>query len=245
MRGSGVEHVYLETKNWGATAAFWQRLGFVIEFETDHHSGSLRHPNGGPRLFVSERIDREPTTHLCVGIADSADASLDTFDVDQPWTAQHWDVMEALVRDPDGRTVSLQAPLSGNIEVDHHDYYWLGARPTLQVSDVAANLAVLSDDLGWNVFVTMGDPPEFAMVGVGNASLALTYSPAPAIATDIASVYIDVDRVDGLHRHCVDRSLDVTEPTTHPWGQRDFVLRLPSGHLLAFGEHVALGTAPS
>lgn len=131
MDASGVEHVYLETRNWGATVAFWLRFGYQVEFETDHNSGSLAHPRGGPRLFVSERQGDAITQHLCLGIDDADAFGLDGFDVAHPWTAQHWDVMEAIVRDPDGRSVSLQAPLPTGVTVDHHDYYWLGARPTL------------------------------------------------------------------------------------------------------------------
>jgi hypothetical protein len=41
----------------------------------------------------------------------SASFALDGLDVKHDFTAQHWDVMEAVVRDPDGRDVSLQAPL--------------------------------------------------------------------------------------------------------------------------------------
>jgi hypothetical protein len=30
-------------------------LGYELELETDHHSGQLRHPSGGPYLFIAER----------------------------------------------------------------------------------------------------------------------------------------------------------------------------------------------
>jgi uncharacterized glyoxalase superfamily protein PhnB len=236
IRASGVEHVYLETRNWGATVAFWKRFGFEVEFETDHHSGSLAHPRGGPRLFVSERHGEAITQHLCLGIDDADEASLEGFDVAKPWTAEHWDVMEAIVRDPDGRSVSLQAPLPEHVVVDHHDHYWLGARPTLAVDDVGATLAVFVDTLGWNVFTTMGDPVDFAMIGAARATLALARSDAPPV-TDIASVYVDVLGVAGVHAKCVEHGLEISHPLTdHPWGQRDFCVRLPSGHQIAFGE---------
>ena len=32
-------------------------------------------------------------------------------DLDRPFEAQHWGVMEMLLRDPDGRRISIQAPL--------------------------------------------------------------------------------------------------------------------------------------
>ncbi len=238
MIGSGVEHIYIETANWGATVAFWKRFGYELDFETDHHSGSLVHPSGKPTLFVTERT-APLAQHLCMGIDDSEQFPLDGLKVDKPWTAEHWDVMEALVRDPDGRAVSLQAPLPTDVTVEHHEYYWLGARPTLQMTNVPATLSVFTHVLGWNVHATMGDPVNFAIVGVASATIGLTESATPAVATDIASVYIDVLGADELHAKCVLANLEITQPpTTHPWGQRDFVARLPSGHLIAFGERV-------
>ena len=32
--------------------------------------------------------------------------------LEQPFEARHWDVTEAMLRDPDGRLVSVQAPVS-------------------------------------------------------------------------------------------------------------------------------------
>lgn len=43
--------MYAETHNWGKTVAMWQGLGFELDFETDHRSGQLTHPAGGPYVF--------------------------------------------------------------------------------------------------------------------------------------------------------------------------------------------------
>ena len=48
MTTDGVEVVLIETHNCGKTVAFWKALGYDLEFETDHHSGRLRHPSGRP-----------------------------------------------------------------------------------------------------------------------------------------------------------------------------------------------------
>ena len=45
MTTDGIEAVFLETRNWGKAAKFFQALGFEPEFSTDHSSGQLR--NGG------------------------------------------------------------------------------------------------------------------------------------------------------------------------------------------------------
>ena len=56
----GIDTILIETHNWGKTVAFWKALGYEVEFETDHHSGRLRHPLGGPSLFVAERAQDRP-----------------------------------------------------------------------------------------------------------------------------------------------------------------------------------------
>lgn len=111
MSTSGVDHIFIETRDWSATVAFWRRLGFELEFETDHHSGLLRHPLGGTYLFVAEQLDRAIEQQICLSVPDAAACALDGMDVEAPFRAEHWGVMEAVVRDPDGRRVSLQAPL--------------------------------------------------------------------------------------------------------------------------------------
>ena len=59
MTTEGIEAVFLETRNWGKAAKFFQALGFELEFATDHNSdatatvpscSSLRSPRtGSPR----------------------------------------------------------------------------------------------------------------------------------------------------------------------------------------------------
>src|SRR6476646_9110419 len=60
MTPRGIEGLIIETHNWGEAVAFWTGLGFKVEFETDHHSGQLRHPGGGVYLFIAERPEGEP-----------------------------------------------------------------------------------------------------------------------------------------------------------------------------------------
>jgi hypothetical protein len=108
----GFEGFYVETRNYGATAAFWASLGFRSLFETDHGSGQWEHPKGGPYVFINEQHDGDLETHPILKVADSTAFAPDrALDFAQPFTPQHWNAVEALVRDPDGRTISLQAPL--------------------------------------------------------------------------------------------------------------------------------------
>ena len=113
MSTEGLEGLYIETHNWGKSAAFWRALGYEVEFETDHGSGVLRHPAGGPSLFLAERPEaHELETHPILRVADSTAFEPPAgAEVEMPFTKQHWDMLEMAVLDPDGRRVSLQAPL--------------------------------------------------------------------------------------------------------------------------------------
>jgi hypothetical protein len=57
-----------ETHNWGSTVAFWRDLGYELEFETDHNLGRLRHPLGGPYIFIAERPQGH-TLQVTLGLA--------------------------------------------------------------------------------------------------------------------------------------------------------------------------------
>ncbi len=112
MATEGIEGLYIETRDYQATAAFWAALGFARSFETDHGSGQWSHPAGGPYVFINERPDGRLETHPILRAPDPSVADPGGgLEVIQPFAPQHWGVLEAQVRDPDGRTVRLQAPL--------------------------------------------------------------------------------------------------------------------------------------
>src|SRR4051812_5956863 len=110
---NGIQGLLIETYNWGKTVAFWKGLGYQLEFETDHHSGQLRHPGGGPYLFIAERPPGHPLKMVpAVSVSDAA-----TFTppgaatIVRPFEPQHWPGLEMLLADPDGREVGVHAPL--------------------------------------------------------------------------------------------------------------------------------------
>jgi len=113
MTTEGIEAVLVETHNWGRTAAFFQALGFELEFETDHGSGLLRN-GGGPYVFVAEIPgDRAPQTQVILRVPDAASFRADpSIDVVTPFEDTHYGTKEMTVRDPDGRVWSLQTPVS-------------------------------------------------------------------------------------------------------------------------------------
>ena len=113
MATEGITGLYLETREYRASAAFWRSLGYHSVFESDHGSGQFVHPAGGPYVFVAERDAGDTLAwHPILAVADAGSFAPDPpLDVVRPFTAEHWGVAESLVRDPDGREVSLHAPL--------------------------------------------------------------------------------------------------------------------------------------
>jgi len=113
MSTEGIEAVFLETHNWGKAAKFWQALGYTLEFETDHASGQLRNGDG-PYVFIAEIPEsRAPGIQLVLRVPDAESFRPDpAIEVVTPFEDTHWGTKEMTVRDPDGRTWSLQAPLA-------------------------------------------------------------------------------------------------------------------------------------
>ena len=107
----GIEAVFVTTHNWGRAARFFQALGFELEFETDHGSGQLRN-GAGPSVFISEVPEHEELgVQLVLTVADADGFRADpALDVVSGFEDTHYGTREMVVRDPDGRTWSLQAP---------------------------------------------------------------------------------------------------------------------------------------
>ncbi|MEP7025661.1 MAG: VOC family protein [Actinomycetota bacterium] len=108
----GIQGLHVETRSYGATAAFWASLGFKSTFEIGHGSGQWVHPGGGPYVFFREQHDAELVIRPVLRVPDPAAFAPDREpDFAQPFTSRHWGVAEALIRDPDGRTLSLEGPI--------------------------------------------------------------------------------------------------------------------------------------
>jgi hypothetical protein len=106
----GIEHIYLETHNWGKAVAFWQALGFKLDFETDHGSGQLVASNG-TRLFIAETSPEDPVgMDVYLGADQAGVPAPDPVDVVFDWTPTHWGTRVMTVRDPDGRLFRIEAP---------------------------------------------------------------------------------------------------------------------------------------
>jgi hypothetical protein len=112
MTTEGIEAVFLETHNWGRAAGFFQALGFKLTFETDHNSGQLSNGDG-PYVFIAEVPETQEleAPHLVLKVPDAEAFRPDAaVDVVTPFEDTHYGTKEMVVRDPDGRLWSLQAP---------------------------------------------------------------------------------------------------------------------------------------
>ena len=111
MTTEGIAAIFLETHNWGKAAKFFQALGFELEFDTGHNSGQLRNGNG-PYVFIAEiPEDRRPGMQIGMKVADAEAFTVDpAVEVVSPFSDTHYGTREMVVRDPDGRTWTLQAP---------------------------------------------------------------------------------------------------------------------------------------
>lgn len=116
---------------------------------------------------------------------------------------------------------------------------FLRCRPAVEVGDLAAALDFLTAVVGLPLAVSEGEPPMFAIVGDGDATLALVESDEPALPAG-AACYFTVTDLDGLigRLDAAGIALDVP-PTERPWGMRDIVVIVPGeGPRIAFGEPI-------
>ncbi len=108
MKVDGIEYIYLETRNFGKAAKFWQQLGFELVLDLGT-AGRLEPPGGGAGIFLEEV---SPETPLASGVY--LRATSPEFDAEPPVEkigdafSSHWNTELQIIRDPDGREFILQ-----------------------------------------------------------------------------------------------------------------------------------------
>jgi predicted enzyme related to lactoylglutathione lyase len=115
----------------------------------------------------------------------------------------------------------------------------LSCRPNLEVRDVDATVEFCVQILGFEVEMSVGEPAYLALIRAGEVRLGVVRAENPGVNSTTAC-YIEVTDVDELHARCRDRGVPVSTPLTdQPWGLRDFVIEIPGGHRLAFGQRMS------
>lgn len=118
--------------------------------------------------------------------------------------------------------------------------------PVLQVLDVKRSEAFYCEKLGFRSHGTWGEGPGFAIVQHGRVTIALdrTRDGGPIPTNQYCAAYVYIADADALCTKFRKRGVEVVRgPEDMPYGLRDFDIRDPDGHLLAFGHDLDPGTA--
>jgi predicted enzyme related to lactoylglutathione lyase len=117
---------------------------------------------------------------------------------------------------------------------------FLSCRPNLEVADLPGATRFWREVLDFAIDL---DEPEMGLVLLhrGGAALALVRAEQPGV-NQTTALYLGVSGVGELHTRCAERGAEIlVGPADHPWGLRDFVIRVPGGHRIAFGERIDAG----
>lgn len=115
--------------------------------------------------------------------------------------------------------------------------------PVLGVKDVAASMAFYRDKLGFNqggVWGPEGEPPGFAILGLGTITVALDRDPKVVPRQHGWIAYFYINGVDAYHAQLAARGVEIVEaPHDTFYGIREISIRDLDGHMLAFGQDLS------
>lgn len=110
--------------------------------------------------------------------------------------------------------------------------------PVLQVSDVRRSEKFYCEKLGFQSHGAWGEGSDFGIVQRGSVTIALDRSRdgGPIPTNQYWAAYIYVEDADALCEELRRNSVKIPRgPEDMYYGSRDFDIRDPDGHLLAFG----------
>jgi catechol 2,3-dioxygenase-like lactoylglutathione lyase family enzyme len=111
--------------------------------------------------------------------------------------------------------------------------------PVLQVTDVVASVAFYRDKLGFMAHKLWGEPPSFCIVQRGKVTIALDRTRAAGGSVPVNqywAAYVYVENADKLCDEFRTKGVEIVRgPEDMEYGLRDFDVRDPDGHLIAFG----------
>jgi uncharacterized glyoxalase superfamily protein PhnB len=127
------------------------------------------------------------------------------------------------------------------------------AVPVLYVADVRRALGCYEGVLGFEVLQTSGEPPFYAEVRRGGASLALRYTHRPPIdpavrasETMLIQAALRVADAKTLYLEFIAAGAVIDTPLQRdPFGPHFFIVEDPDGNLILFGEPGPAATAPA
>ena len=120
------------------------------------------------------------------------------------------------------------------------------AMPVLQVRDIARSEAFYCDRLGFRSHGSWGDGPDFCIVQRGRVTIALDRSGGDSAVplNQHWAAYVYVADADALCAEFRSNGVEIVrELEDAPYGLRDFDVRDPDGHILAFGHDLDPGNS--
>ena len=114
----------------------------------------------------------------------------------------------------------------------------------LQVQDVVRSRDFYVDKLGFSGGKLWGEPPCFCIVSRGTVTIMLDQArePCPLPVNQYWAAYVYIDDAEALHREFKEAGAEIIRgPEDMPYGCRDFDVRDPDGHLIAFGQDLQPG----
>ena len=119
------------------------------------------------------------------------------------------------------------------------------AMPVLQVADVGRSERFYCDKLGFVSHGSWGEGPEFCIVQSGRVTLALDRARDGSVPLNqYWAAYVYVEDADALCAEARAQGVAIVRgPEDAPYGLRDFDIRDPDGHIIAFGHDLSPGAA--
>lgn len=116
---------------------------------------------------------------------------------------------------------------------------FLKTASVLPVDDVVATTDYYRDVFGFDIRSMSGDPPYYAIVERGDASIHFSQREDTSKKIPPCHVYIFVTDVDAVYDEYKARGLDIfTPPEDQDHGMREFEVMDLNGHFMTFGERV-------
>jgi uncharacterized glyoxalase superfamily protein PhnB len=126
-----------------------------------------------------------------------------------------------------------------------------GISPVFLVADVAKAAAYYADALGFRVPQMWGEPPHFCIAERDGIEIMLNQLGEGEQVVPNSSydgrfdAYLSVTDADALFAEFAEKGAEVVcAPEDQPYGMREFQVRDPDGHLVAFGHSLpGMGSA--
>lgn len=105
----------------------------------------------------------------------------------------------------------------------------------LDVKDIEQALKYFTDKLGFTCTFTWEDPVTYAILKRDGVSFHLTRNEKRDF--ERIRAYVFVDQIEELYQELTDRGAEISDPLAmRDYGMKDFDVRIPGGHRVAFGE---------